>query len=181
MNISIHALREEGDIHGVSVMLWDSLFLSTPSARRATFRKSTQVQIDDISIHALREEGDTPEGFMEDLAAVFLSTPSARRATQIRHCSRVLYRISIHALREEGDWPLSHLPDLAGNISIHALREEGDGSPQAGDHGRKKFLSTPSARRATPGPWYRGRWTSDFYPRPPRGGRHNRNGPFQKG
>ena len=35
--ISIHALREEGDRAGSGVSLEDVLFLSTPSARRATF------------------------------------------------------------------------------------------------------------------------------------------------
>ena len=58
------------------------LFLSTPSARRATWynyiNKSTRPI---ISIHALREEGD----FMPQM----VSTRSAH--------------ISIHALREEGD------------------------------------------------------------------------------
>ena len=55
-------------------------FLSTPSARRATFVK--------VAVH---------NGF------TFLSTPSARRATD--HYYRVCNQggISIHALREEGD------------------------------------------------------------------------------
>ena len=34
-------------------------------------------------------------------------------------------------------------------ISIHALREEGDKSIKKGGDKVKKFLSTPSARRAT--------------------------------
>ena len=34
-------------------------------------------------------------------------------------------------------------------ISIHALREEGDLSIMGSGQGAKKFLSTPSARRAT--------------------------------
>ena len=34
--ISIHALREEGDLSPPSVMLMVGEFLSTPSARRAT-------------------------------------------------------------------------------------------------------------------------------------------------
>ena len=34
------------------------LFLSTPSARRATFRRAAGVGCIAISIHALREEGD---------------------------------------------------------------------------------------------------------------------------
>ena len=36
--ISIHALREEGDVQLGAFVLLDHLFLSTPSARRATFR-----------------------------------------------------------------------------------------------------------------------------------------------
>ena len=57
------------------------------------------------------------------------------------------HMISIHALREEGDaeswsWTDSH------GISIHALREEGD------------FIILMSLAES-----------SDFYPRPPRGGR----------
>ena len=36
----------------------------------------------------------------------------------------------------------------------------------------KVFLSTPSARRATPSPLWSPRTWSYFYPRPPRGGRH---------
>ena len=79
--------------------------------------------------------------------------------------------ISIHALREEGDLRPGHHRHGAGRISIHALREEGDplfclsvgqyshfyprpprGGRQAHSVGlsaRMKFLSTPSARRAT--------------------------------
>ena len=56
-------------------------------------------------------------------------------------------------------------------ISIHALREEGD--PEGADTmtAFDKFLSTPSARRATdPIPPPR-KHPGDFYPRPPRGGR----------
>ena len=78
--------------------------------------------------------------------------------------------ISIHALREEGDCQNSHLL-IFSLISIHALREEGDplshglsrlsknfyprpprgGRPQDLSSLRIgwKFLSTPSARRAT--------------------------------
>ena len=37
------------------------------------------------------------------------------------------------------------------DISIHALREEGDHKTGEVDYYDKEFLSTPSARRATPG------------------------------
>ena len=56
--ISIHALREEGDITVLIPNTYSKTFLSTPSARRAT---DDLIQIDfrdQISIHALREEGD---------------------------------------------------------------------------------------------------------------------------
>ena len=101
------------------------LFLSTPSARRATGCCHERV-----------------------IALEFLSTPSARRATC---CPSVLCssgHISIHALREEGD-----LFGVAYNvlcaISIHALREEGDPFKFCARPGQFEFLSTPSARRAT--------------------------------
>ena len=79
--ISIHALREEGDIEAYIKPLGLRLFLSTPSARRATRPDWRLNHEDSISIHALREEGDVKH-FRGDFGF------------------RV---ISIHALREEGD------------------------------------------------------------------------------
>ena len=77
----------------------------------------------------------------------FLSTPSARRATKTPKQEKSTKVISIHALREEGD---AQHPDTAisPKISIHALREEGDQNMGHGQHHH-----------------------SNFYPRPPRGGR----------
>ena len=63
--------------------LWASslIFLSTPSARRATDYLQLPDFIQHISIHALCEEGDiTPTG-KTVYVELFLSTPSARRAT----------------------------------------------------------------------------------------------------
>ncbi len=145
-----------------------------------------------ISIHALREEGDFVVRSTVFPLMQFLSTPSARRATRFSSSVGDYIRISIHALREEGDTSFlvvwGHL-----EISIHALREEGDklfflSSAEVGG-----FLSTPSARRATKGihaalhdvqisihalreegdiaTFTALRWISNFYPRPPRGGR----------
>ena len=64
--ISIHALREEGDHGPVSFSPINRLFLSTPSARRATKQFSKRSCTLPISIHALREEGD--EGCVFSLA-----------------------------------------------------------------------------------------------------------------
>ncbi len=103
------------------------LFLSTPSARRATSQDSTKKP-----------------------ACLFLSTPSARRATHPVFRPRLLVAISIHALREEGDLHPVFRPRLLVAISIHALREEGDQYSGSRRPSLNQFLSTPSARRATP-------------------------------
>ena len=144
--ISIHALREEGDVGGLGLPLRFC-----------------------ISIHALREEGDAslpplclpsvyfyprpPRGGRPSFFSAatsthqFLSTPSARRATLGGLATLGGSDISIHALREEGDADV--LQQLGIHpISIHALREEGD---------------TFSASIT--------RFLTYFYPRPPRGGR----------
>ena len=57
--------------------------------------------------------------------------------------------ISIHALREEGDRLVSTHNRQTHDISIHALREEGDSVLLRWLKKLKRFLSTPSARRAT--------------------------------
>ena len=104
-NISIHALREEGDQRYQSITgeSW-KLFLSTPSARRATFRRFSGCSVGFvISIHALREEGDWSPHCGGTIRNKFLSTPSARRATWHTLGAEVCRSISIHALREEGD------------------------------------------------------------------------------
>ena len=101
--ISIHALREEGDRNAKGQQTVHFIFLSTPSARRATVpRLPKQLQ-----------------------SMKFLSTPSARRATAPQATAAHHGKISIHALREEGDGKLSRWCSLI-EISIHALREEGD-------------------------------------------------------
>ena len=144
-------------------------FLSTPSARRATYV--------DAADNALKVFLSTPSArratrllLSVSWKVEFLSTPSARRATAPARASKLAACISIHALREEGD--LAHgrsasrlpyfyprpprggrlaVPGVGADplrISIHALREEGDFA-----------FSTISTM------------SSYFYPRPPRGGR----------
>ena len=78
--------------------------------------------------------------------------------------------ISTHALREEGDNQLTGLGGAEG-ISTHALREEGDRPSFGMEFAEKKFLPTPSARRATFAVLGGRNRPPDFYPRPPRGGR----------
>ena len=191
-------------------------FLSTPSARRATLRHETlKPHRKAISIHALREEGDSsaaspraspayfyprpprggrlfvlqksqiffdyfyprpPRGGRREKSRTkfilekFLSTPSARRATFLdtpsiprdprflstpsaRRATEVL--VQKLAAYEFLSTPSARRATIIGQelffwcfISIHALREEGDP--------RKKSVHDK---------------ITDFYPRPPRGGR----------
>ena len=58
-----------------------TIFLSTPSARRATSSDNLDIVDVGISIHALREEGDGSLMVTMPFLMRFLSTPSARRAT----------------------------------------------------------------------------------------------------
>ena len=146
--ISIHALREEGDITDHSAYLAGAIFLSTPSARRATLADlGCTITSEFLSTPSARRA--TSESFSAaNCTAPFLSTPSARRATG--PCSHHGWsaQISIHALREEGD-RASVGGFFVCLISIHALREEGDESFRTQRSGPNTFLSTPSARRAT--------------------------------
>ena len=123
------------------------LFLSTPSARRAT-----------------------EEIYEKDKIQLFLSTPSARRATCCLFFLRQVDIISIHALREEGD--LIRLPRFHCAPYFYPRPPRGGRRRTAAAlAATRRFLSTPSARRATesghPNQWH----NRYFYPRPPRGGR----------
>ena len=194
-SISIHALCEEGDhlgrggVGGAGHFYPRPLrggrraelcaagcglpFLSTPSARRATTAQLKKRQTIRISIHALCEEGDWAQqstgcteryfyprplrgGRRAELCAAgcglpFLSTPSARRATCYPMDGRWTTHISIHALCEEGDLCVALCIDLF-----------------------VEFLSTPSARRATKYFLGQSQQAQDFYPRPLRGGRQQK-------
>ena len=100
----------------------------------------------------------------------FLSTPSARRATSLRGHFSTGRVISIHALREEGDWQILV---TVGVPSDFYPRPPRGGRLSSGFIFLRifRFLSTPSARRATRR-WCAFRQTlENFYPRPPRGGR----------
>ena len=67
--ISIHALREEGDVVCEDFCAVTQRFLSTPSARRATKSYLPSPESSAISIHALREEGDSKN---RDKISIFL-------------------------------------------------------------------------------------------------------------
>ena len=147
VGISIHALREEGDVALFCLrtlllyfyprpprggrpsphfrLVRVHLFLSTPSARRAT-----------------------EEIYEKDKIQLFLSTPSARRATCCLFFLRQVDIISIHALREEGD--LIRLPRFHCAPYFYPRPPRGGRRRTAAAlAATRRFLSTPSARRAT--------------------------------
>ena len=168
--ISIHALREEGDT-GHSLIAGDSaIFLSTPSARRATRHLRDCACDFRISIHALREEGDQSSSTRQAPEKNFYPRPPRGGRRSFSRRTLGFFRISIHALREEGDgrFPDSLLvffvflstPAARRATSCASICEVGDG-----------FLSTPSARRATSPRRTPSQAEANFYPRPPRGGR----------
>ena len=194
MGISIHALREEGDLRCPPTPSPTSNFYPRPPRGGRPIMATTQLRSSNFYPRP-------PRGgrrFKRDyslLTTIFLSTPSARRATTQQDTPQKRYTISIHALREEGDravcrrptrsiyfYPrpprggrqeltekLTLTPDFYPRpprggrlkvpwyrsfftvISIHALREEGDVDRAVVLRALAEFLSTPSARRATPG------------------------------
>ena len=127
LEISIHALREEGDPRSLCSAAPPGYFYPRPPRGGRRSPPPHHQGAGGISIHALREEGD---------------------ASKCQHLMKKIF-ISIHALREEGDPEGAVLCHQPQRISIHALREEGD--VQGAQHTIRgnKFLSTPSARRAT--------------------------------
>ena len=170
LTISIHALREEGDVFcGFSIPWQKNFYPCPPRGGRHPLIKNLYLG-EVISIHALREEGDRITVIQLYANISFLSTPSARRATAAavpRSATAANFYPRPPRGGRRGGAPAalplcyfyprpprggrrrggSSAPAGAG-ISIHALREEGD----------------PTASR----------WTtmhSYFYPRPPRGGR----------
>ena len=170
--ISIHALREEGDPPQRRQRQAWIIFLSTPSARRATLEASSGAE-EDVNFYPRPPRGGRPAVDDRHFAIVeFLSTPSARRTTPHYVVYIVSRAISIHALREEGDMGWSAEGSGPEAISIHALREEGDYILRISKMEQNRlFLSTPSARRATPSLCSQCTASANFYPRPPRGGR----------
>ena len=158
LQISIHALREEGDATSGGISSTLMYFYPRPprGGRHSAFSTMHQT----FYFYPRPPRGGR-RGFCRGrrLGFQFLSTPSARRATRHEPGRDYRNRISIHALREEGDGPTTWDCFGGDKISIHALREEGDMPRPCTARERKPFLSTPSARRATTssGPINRGR------------------------
>ena len=169
VQISIHALRAEGDPHRRAARWTRTDFYPRPPCG-----------------------GRPPTTSRSMSATIFLSTPSVRRATNGSARSRWNRAISIHALRAEGDRrPATALtgplyfyprPPCGGRHDRRwhaASRANFYPRPPCGgrhfvahiDPQASKFLSTPSVRRATSWLTAQPENAANFYPRPPCGGR----------
>ena len=145
--ISIHALREEGDL----VLLGEQRVFTSISIHALREegdhppRRSSRCK--PISIHALREEGDKFAVNCLQLRGRFLSTPSARRATST-------YRFDSGKV-----FNFYPRPPRGGRRVQHFLHGgERNFYPRPPRGGRLKRQIRAIVR-------------SHFYPRPPRGGR----------
>ena len=132
----------------IYILSSSSVFLSTPSAGRAT-----EFDVDD-----------------ESYKAIFLSTPSARRATPKAQAVRSKDGGFLSTPSARRATVVGGQVELRGQISIHALREEGDQEITCPSPRKADFYPRPP-RGGRPRP--ASQWTryGNFYPRPPRGGR----------
>ena len=147
--ISIHALREEGDVLSQGRFLAEESISIYALREEGDARKDPGAADRRISIHALREEGDPLKNASNCTSIIFLSTPSARRATQVQIPQTAGPR-DFYPRPPRGGRRASQRRGKGGlYISIHALREEGD-------RHTRRFPSS---------------FQGYFYPRPPRGGR----------
>ncbi len=127
------------------------LFLSTPSARRATCLLTLYGSKEGISIHALREEGDEVRRSSSTVILEFLSTPSARRATHVA-LVQLCTGFDFYPRPPRGGRPLVVQP------FGQTLEDFYPRPPRGGRQGKQRENST----------------FGYFYPRPPRGGRLRR-------
>ena len=145
-----------------------------------------------ISIHALREEGDRRFRPQRTRSAYFYPRPPRGGRQKEHGFFHRYFSISIHALREEGD-PRVDGAERHRRYFYPRPPRGGRRAPHGDPTAPQKFLSTPSARRATDQDGrivgidkisiHALREEGDcpaitvsatlpyFYPRPPRGGR----------
>ena len=160
-DISIHALRGEGDPRAMFLPIWSRNFNPRPpwggrrgQSRECALRPAISIhalrvegdlcrrissKVGGISIHALRGEGDS---FCFELSIhriAFQSTPSVWRATALSGL-RSMTRGHFNPRPPWGGRPFRHRPPPArGAISIHALRGEGDVGQPFRRQGRTKI------------------------------------------
>ena len=148
LNISIHAPREGGDQPSGVLQTDSDLFQSTPPARGATSRSTS-----------------------EDYSQSFQSTPPARGATT-SWWAGLGDDMHFNPRPPRGGRRLRLICSLRSrSISIHAPREGGDTVATCILESSTVFQSTPPARGATKRGISQAYQPDNFNPRPPRGGR----------
>ena len=170
------------------------LFLSTPSARRATPERQERKDRE-MDFYPRPPRGGRRWPLRGRNSASTHFYPRPPRGGRPRRCRSGSYGIpiSIHALREEGDrrttprqcqhkyfyprpprggrhWIVQLVFDFTKFLSTPSARRAT--KTAASSTNGNVFLSTPSARRATSCGLLSIFNQSHFYPRPPRGGRH---------
>ena len=146
--ISIHALREEGDTSAAVSAVICSIFLSTPSARRATCWPCAAALLPRNFYPRPPRGGRRRSEQSRHVSAYFYPRPPRGGRPTVRLTIRPPSFYFYPRPPRGGRPPNMARSRRTGTISIHALREEGD-----------IYVSDIPA-----GP-------ADFYPRPPRGGR----------
>ena len=148
IDISIHALREEGDALG-AVRIFIVVL---------------------ISIHALREEGDQGAAVLRRGTGYFYPRPP-RGGRPGAVCVGVIgVTISIHALREEGDFlRVAEIANAVEFLSTPSARRAT--RPQRPPRSPARHFYPRPPRGGRPIHPAGMKSTAYFYPRPPRGGR----------
>ncbi len=176
-------------------MMGSSIFLSTPSARRATTawmeQNDTEIFLSTPSARRATCSGICKSGSffyfyprplrggrpytgidLSGLEDVFLSTPSARRATRVVLIINQFVIISIHALCEEGDKAFSLMSEPVSYFYPRPLR--GGRRVIDGNNAVSYEISIHAlCEEGDPRQRTADGADGDFYPRPLRGGRQD--------
>ena len=149
-NISIHALRGEGDITNAMPEVYYVISIHALRGEGDHFILA-EFSFVVISIHALRGEGDNYGLCTKNQRHKFQSTPSVGRAT-LQTCS-VIVSSSFQSTPSVGRATTDRKDSNTDQeISIHALRGEGDQTENCMSYAQTLFQSTPSVGRATRNP-----------------------------
>ena len=126
LDISIHALREEGDdCFCLYYSKFSDFYPRPPRGGRLNFQTDYDKRVEFLSTPSARRATTTHN--KSRCRTRFLSTPSARRATRRRHRrARSLHEDFYPRPPRGGRLELPAALPVGVVISIHALREEGD-------------------------------------------------------
>ena len=169
--ISIHALREEGDLHPLflDAIISDISIHALREEGDTGFGRLCCCGFP-ISIHALREEGDGQRGWSKTTPKYFYPRPP-RGGRRCGRGSASKWRNYFYPRPPRGGRRTAMKNVLVDMLFLSTPSARRATSVNDLSNAVGQFLSTPSARRATaciPAACWP---CSNFYPRPPRGGR----------